>query len=115
MSRTWKIALNLLILLSLVALLAISPRWVDWSRLYQLLGEAERWSLLGSVPPFLLGLLLFAWRWHLLLPEEIRLSTLFHISNLGLLANLVVPGRAGEPVRIGLVSGRGRNSVGAVT
>lgn len=111
MSRKIRNVLTSVVLLGAVYMLVSR---VDWPRVLQIVSRAEPAPLLWSVPFLLLGLLAHAWRWCALLPGDLALTRVFHASNLGHAGNLLIPGRAGEPVRVALLSGPGGAGVGKV-
>ncbi len=78
----------------------------DWDEVLQRLREADPLLLLAALLMIILGVVLRAWRWGIMLEpmdEERSFSTLFDAVNVGYLANNLLPARLGDLLRAYLV------------
>lgn len=101
---------NTLVLLAVVAvILVIFAFIVDWTAVWEMLLYSNKWLLLAASAALVAGLLFYAARWRLLLANKVPFWTTFHAGNIGLAANILIPMRAGEPLRI-YVIGRDPNN-----
>jgi uncharacterized protein (TIRG00374 family) len=87
-------------------LLVVSLREVEWSRVTEVVGRADWALLLLSGVLVSTTLLLRAARWQLLLgvAGSVRMAAVFRAMAAGTLANTIFPARAGDIIRILLVS-----------
>ena len=102
-------------ILAVLGLGFVGYRFVDWEQLFSVLSQAKLGPSVLSGLFFLLGMVLYAWRWQVLIPADISLTKMFHASNIGHAGNLIIPGRAGEPIRVGVVADQCDASLGEVT
>lgn len=93
----------------------LTYRYIDLVELWRLLQLADPGPLVLSGLFFLLGLAAHAWRWWVLANRQPTFMTVLHVGNIGLAGNLIIPGRAGEPLRIGLLAAKSTCGVGQVT
>lgn len=109
-SKRLAIPRNTLILLAVVAVILILFAFiVDWAAVWEMLLYSNKWLLLAASGAMVAGLLFYAVRWRLLLANKVPFWTTFHAGNIGLAANILIPMRAGEPLRIYVV-GRDPNN-----
>lgn len=103
MSRSVRIALS--ILLSLL-FLAFAVRGVDWGEVWAALAKARYLWVLPIFPLTALSLYIRGLRWRVLLRPvgSPSLRTLVAATNIGFMANMVLPLRAGEVIRPLLVA-----------
>jgi glycosyltransferase 2 family protein len=85
------------------------PR-MDGPEVLRLMLEARPLPLLGAVASLLLALLLRGWRWRVIAGAlgPVPFGLVFHLSNIGYLANNLLPMRLGEVLRAGLLASRAR-------
>jgi uncharacterized protein (TIRG00374 family) len=78
---------------------------VDLSEIGMALREAQPGWIVAAAPIYLLGLWLRAWRWQLVLRPTLSISTgdAFSMMMVGFAANNLLPVRAGEVVRAGML------------
>ncbi len=81
---------------------------VDIEEVIQQLLAADLRHIFAASALLILGLIAFAARWRVLLENKPPLLFSFHASNLGHAGNILIPFRAGEPIRI-LVMGSSKN------
>lgn len=87
-------------------LLWLALRGLDWSATVETLQQAK-WAYLPLIfAGWALGLAARALRWWLLLDRQVGFGTAFHIHNIGLMVNSVIPLRGGELLRAFLVERR---------
>lgn len=83
---------------------------LDWPVVGRLLITLDPLPLLGALGFLLLSLVLRGWRWKVIVdglgPVPFRLT--FHLTNLGYMANNLLPMRLGEVLRGGLLGVKGR-------
>lgn len=103
--RNWRFWLGLLISLGSLVLLF---RGVQFQELGSALRSVELVWLLPAVGLLVISLAVRAVRWRLLFfPQRgLNIVTLFHVINISFLINNVVPARAGDIVRAGLITTR---------
>jgi uncharacterized protein (TIRG00374 family) len=88
----------------IVVIIAIFLLLVDLEEVLAQLQTADPIQLLLGSAAFIAGLLVFAVRWRVLLKYEPGLTFTFHASNLGHAGNILLPFRAGEAIRILVMS-----------
>lgn len=88
--------------------LVLLLRQVDGDGLRDALGDAEPSWLVGAFTVYLVALWLRAWRWRLVLPRTLKVSTgdAFSLVVIGYAANNILPLRAGELIRAELLRER---------
>ncbi len=79
--------------------------FIDWRLVLAQLALADWWTLGASCLTLLVGYIGFALRWRLFLRGRPRLLPTFHVSNIGNMANTLLPLRPGDPMRIFLLHG----------
>lgn len=107
-----KLFLGLVLTVSGIWLLV---RYVDLAKVWHELTHADAGLLALASLALVAGMAAFATRWQAILGAEVRWRTVFHASNVGHAGNILVPGRAGEPARIVLVSSASDLGGGEVT
>jgi len=97
---------NLLIwLLVLAGILAAMAYFLDWRLVLVQLARANWWKLGLSSLVLLVGYILFALRWRLFLHSRPGFQPIFHTSNIGNMANTLLPMRPGDLMRVFLLHG----------
>lgn len=100
----------------LVGLLVGVMAWfVDWRLVIILLARADWWKLIAGSLLLVLGFVVYAFRWRLILPGKPRFMPIFHASNVGSMANMLLPLRPGDPMRIFMLDGAGKLSLLQIT
>ena len=89
----------------IVLIVVLFAVFVDLEAVVRELRAAEPGYLLAASALLVAGMIVYAVRWRLLLGNKPALLYTFHASNVGHAGNIIIPGRAGEPVRI-VVMGR---------
>jgi uncharacterized protein (TIRG00374 family) len=107
---------NLLLALALLVVsVVLFAVFVDLRAVARELAAAD-WRYLASASAALVaGLAVYALRWHWLLGSGVRGWHVFHAANVGHAVNVLVPFRAGEPVRIVALARGGGVAATAVT
>ncbi len=113
MNRQLRILLTVLVS---IALLAFALRGVEWSRAYSTTLRIEAGWLIAVMVATVWTLYIRAQRWRVLLRPlaQVSQAPLVHTTNIGFLANMVLPLRAGEIVRPVLLAQRARLPLGGV-
>lgn len=88
----------------IAVIIAIFLLLVDLEEVLEQLETADPLLLLLASTAFIAGLIVFAARWRVLLNYEPGLMFTFHASNLGHAGNILLPFRAGEAIRILVMS-----------
>lgn len=101
----WQAA-GLLIVVGLIVVVFVY--FVDLQAVGRTLKTADFTFLLLASGFLIVGLVLYAVRWRLLLANKPGFLTTFHASNIGHMGNMLIPGRVGEGMRI-LVMGASGN------
>jgi uncharacterized protein (TIRG00374 family) len=96
----------LLSLLALILLIVLLVLFVDMQSVLQQLRQANRLTLLVGSVFLVAGYVAYAIRWQSLLVRKPRLFATFHVSNIGNLANTLLPVRPGDALRIFLLGER---------
>jgi hypothetical protein len=113
MSRTLRIALSVAIS---AVFLAFAVRKVDWAEAGTALATARYWYVLPMLAVSIWSLYIRAQRWRILLRPlgNPAMRTLFAATNIGFMANMVLPLRMGEVIRPLLVSQKEREPLGGI-
>ncbi len=90
----------------------IALRDLAWPAVWQSLQQAQWQYLIIAIAIWSLGLLARAVRWRVLLGDQGRLITTFHILNIGFLLNNTLPLRIGDLARAYLVGRTGASASG---
>lgn len=92
------------------ALEAFFSSRVDWRQVGHLLLDLRPWPFLLAVGCLVLSLVIRAWRWRVIAgpQDRVPLLRMFHLTNLGYMANNLLPMRLGEVLRAGALSARSR-------
>ncbi|MCP4360278.1 MAG: flippase-like domain-containing protein [Chloroflexi bacterium] len=93
-----------------IGMVALALLFVDISAVIHELRQAKFIYLGASSLFLLLGLACFAARWRFLLQGKPGFRHTFHASNIGHAGNMIIPGRAGEPIRIVIMGQEGNIS-----
>ncbi|MFM8322601.1 MAG: lysylphosphatidylglycerol synthase transmembrane domain-containing protein [Chloroflexota bacterium] len=94
-----------------LALLALLAALVDWRQVFDQLRRADRSDLALGTLLLLLGYAAFAWRWQRLMRPPPPFGPVFHVSNLGNMANTLLPLRPGDALRAFLMRGVGQQTL----
>lgn len=105
-SRNRNVGRIVAVVATIVVITALFLLLVETDEVLRQLATANLRLLLAASGALILGLLAFAVRWRALLGNNPQLLFTFHASNLGHAGNIIIPFRAGEPIRI-LVMGSG--------
>lgn len=83
---------------------------LDWREVGRLLLDLRGLPFAGALAFLVLSLGLRAWRWRVIAGplDRVPLARMFHLTNLGYMANNVLPMRLGEVLRAGALSARSR-------
>ncbi len=83
---------------------------VDWPQVGHLLLDLRPLPFLGALLCLVLSLVIRAWRWRVISSplDRVPLLRMFHLTNLGYMANNLLPMRLGEVLRAGALSARSR-------
>lgn len=113
MSRTWRIGISLA--LSAV-FLGLAARGIDWSAAARQLASANHWYFPLMLIVTVWGLYIRAQRWRMLLRPmgSPPLPSLVSATNIGFMANMVLPLRVGEVIRPLFLSRREKTPLGGV-
>ncbi len=84
---------------------AIFHSRINWPEVGQVFLHARLLPLLGAIAVTALNMVVRGWRWQCITRPlaPVRVSLMFHLTNLGYLANNVLPMRLGEVARAGLL------------
>lgn len=99
--RSRRVWIGFAITLIFTGLFFFGPNRPDYGEIRDAFAEANYWIALASLPVYFLGIWVRTIRWQFLLRPVARVSTwrLYHVVIIGLMANNVLPARAGELVR----------------
>ena len=92
------------VIVVIAVIIAVFLLLVDLDAVLEQLSTADPLLLLLASSAFIAGLLAFAARWRALLNYEPGFSFTFHASNLGHAGNILLPFRAGEAIRVLVMS-----------
>ncbi len=104
----WNVV-GLLVMLGLIVVVFVF--FVDLRAVGRTLKTADFRFLLLASGFLVLGLVIYAVRWRLLLANKPGLLTTFHASNIGHMGNMLIPGRVGEGMRIVVMGASGQVTV----
>ena len=90
-------------LFALVLLIILLTFFIDVKSVYNQLRHANGMALLAGSSLLILGYVAYAIRWQTLMEKKPRLLPTFHASNVGNMANTLLPVRPGDPLRIFLL------------
>lgn len=96
-------------------LVGVMAWFVDWRLVTFLLARASWWKLVAGLLLLVLGFVIYAFRWRLILPGKPRFLPVFHASNVGSMANMLLPLRPGDAMRIFMLDGVGHLSLLQIT